>query len=75
MGPNKLPQQLLLGKLWVTAQLHPVNLKLPPSRLCVCMWVRVGGCAYLFSRIQLSVTPWTVARQAPLSMGFSRQGY
>ena len=22
-----------------------------------------------------SVTPWTVARQAPLSMGFSRQGY
>ena len=22
-----------------------------------------------------SLTPWTVARQAPLSMGFSRQGY
>ena len=22
-----------------------------------------------------SVTPWTVARQAPLSMGFSRQEY
>ena len=22
-----------------------------------------------------SATPWTVARQAPLSMGFSRQGY
>ena len=22
-----------------------------------------------------SVTPWTVARQAPLFMGFSRQGY
>ena len=28
-----------------------------------------------FSRIQLCVTPWTVARQAPLSMGFSRQEY
>ena len=28
-----------------------------------------------FSHVQLFVTPWTVARQAPLSMGFSRQGY
>ena len=28
-----------------------------------------------FSCVQLSVTPWTIARQAPLSMGFSRQEY
>ena len=28
-----------------------------------------------FSRVQLFVTPWTVAHQAPLSMGFSRQEY
>ena len=28
-----------------------------------------------FSHVQLFVTPWTVARQAPLSMGFSRQEY
>ena len=28
-----------------------------------------------FSRVQLFVTPWTVARQAPLSMEFSRQKY
>ena len=27
------------------------------------------------SRVRLSATPWTVARQAPLSMGFSRQEY
>ena len=27
------------------------------------------------SRVQLLVTPWTVAYQAPLSMGFSRQEY
>ena len=27
------------------------------------------------SRIQLFETPWTVAYQAPLSMGFSRQEY
>ena len=29
----------------------------------------------LFSRVWLIVTPWTVACQAPLSMGFSRQEY
>ena len=28
-----------------------------------------------FSRAQLFVTPWTVAHQSPLSMGFSRQEY
>ena len=27
------------------------------------------------SCVQLSVTPWTAAYQAPLSMGFSRQEY
>jgi len=29
----------------------------------------------LLSRVQLCVTPWTVAHQAPLSMGFPRQEY
>ena len=29
----------------------------------------------LVSRVQPFVTPWTVAYQAPLSMGFSRQEY
>ena len=28
-----------------------------------------------FSRVRLFETPWTVAYQAPLSMGFSRQEY
>ena len=27
------------------------------------------------SRVQLFATPWTIAYQAPLSMGFSRQEY
>ena len=36
--------------------------------LCACMPVH-------FSRVQLSVIPWTIARQASLSMGFSRQEY
>ena len=32
-------------------------------------------CCAVLSRVQLFVTLWTVARQAPLSMGFSRQEY
>ena len=28
-----------------------------------------------FSHVRLFATPWTVACQAPLSMGFSRQEY
>ena len=37
--------------------------------MCVCL------CAQLLSRVQLFETPWTVAHQAPLSMGFPRQEY
>ena len=37
--------------------------------MCVCVHAR----SQPFSCVWLSVTPWTVARQAPLSMGFSRQ--
>ena len=29
----------------------------------------------LLSHVQLFVTPWTIAHQVPLSMGFSRQEY
>ena len=29
----------------------------------------------MLSHVQLFVTPWTVACQAPLSMGFSKQEY
>ena len=32
-------------------------------------------CASMLSHVQLFVTPWTLARQAPLSMEFSRQAY
>ena len=30
---------------------------------------------YMLSHVQLTATSWTMARQAPLSMGFSRQKY
>ena len=32
-------------------------------------------CACSVSGVQLFVTPWTVAHQAPVSMGFPRQEY
>ena len=36
----------------------------------------VCGCTVCaHSVVSISVTPWTVARQAPLSVGFSRQEY
>ena len=34
-----------------------------------------GVAVELLHRVQLFTTPWTLARQAPLSMGFSRQEY
>ena len=37
--------------------------------------LRVYVCAQSLSRVQLLATPWTVARQAPLSMGIPRQEY
>ena len=33
------------------------------------------GVVQLLSRVQLFTTPWTIARQVPLSMAFSRQEY
>ena len=41
--------------------------------LCVCVCLRVH--AYTLHRGRLFVTPWTVARHAPLSIVFSRQEY
>ena len=45
--------------------------------VCVCVYnacVRVCMLSH-FSHVQLCVALWTVAHQAPLSMGFSRQEY
>ena len=33
------------------------------------------GVLLLLSPVRISATPWTVARQAPLSMEFSKQEY
>ena len=41
------------------------------------MWKVLRMCCVLsrFSHVRLFETPWTVAHQAPLSVGFSRQEY
>ena len=41
------------------------------SPSAVILWLKVKS----LSHVRLFVTPWTVAHQAPLSMGFSRQEY
>ena len=43
--------------------------------VCVCVCVRAHTCAQSLSHIWLFVTPWIVAHQAPLSMGFPSQEY
>ena len=42
-------------------------------KLCVCVHTCV--CVCVLSHVQLFVTLWTVASQAPLSLGFSQQEY
>ena len=43
--------------------------------VCVCVCARTCLHAQSLSHVQLFTNPWTVARQAPRSMEFSRQGY
>ena len=48
-------------------------------RLFLWLWLATQGGLLLllsrFSRVRLRVTPWTAARQAPPTTGFSRQEY
>ena len=47
---------------------HRINSEASVSSAPICMLSR-------FSRVRLFSSPWTVACQAPLSVGFSRQDY
>ena len=49
--------------------LQPLPLSSHHSKLCLLLLLS------LFSRVRLCATLWTVAHQAPLSMGFARQEY
>ena len=43
--------------------------------VCVCVCMRARACAHVLRYVWFSVTPRTVARQAPIFMEFSRQEY
>ena len=63
-----------LMRLWGSLQLG-ISV---PGVLPVASQYKGSACTCLlsrFSHIQLFTTAWTIARQAPLSMGFSRQEY
>ena len=60
---------LFIHSSFIHLLIHPSSVDpfiCPPNRLGVCQSL---------SRVRLFATPWTVARQAPLCMGFSRQEY
>ena len=46
-----------------------------PGRICCYCSIAPAYVLSCFSCVQLFATPWTVAHQVPLSMGFSRQEY
>ena len=46
-----------------------------PFSICCSMGIRAMLLSSCFSHVWLFVTPWIVAHQAPLSMGFPRQEY
>ena len=53
------------------------GMPLPSPFQCVHIYIYVCVCVYIYmlSRVQFFVTPWTVAHQVPLFMGFPRQDY
>ena len=67
----------LLWKNYPVPSFESVRLSPAHSKVgCTCQHQLHRACMLgHFSHIQLFVTLWTVARQAPMSMGFSRQGY
>ena len=70
-----------VGSLSLLQEIFPIqgsNPGLPNCRQIHYQLSHQGVCvqrAKCFSRVRLFATLWTVARQTPLSMGFSRQEY
>ena len=65
------------GMKYVFNVVHLIlELKASQHLSCIMMWdIILYLVAQSLASVQLSVTPWTVANQASLSMGFSRQEY
>ena len=67
LAPRPLCRPFLFLKASQTRNIR--NMICHGAQPCVCCMLSH------FSHVQLFVTPWTVAYQAPLSMGFSKQEY
>ena len=74
MGRSRVAGCRISGCPWLF-MLFSLPCSLRPSDISSADWLFVDAVACVISRVPLSVTPWTVALQAPLSMGFSRQEY
>ena len=81
-GPEKDKDSCRVTQQTLVSGLSPLKSALSlPRKHAVCQGPqsRMAQCACCvlshFSRVRCFVTLWTVARQAPLSMGFSRQEY
>ena len=62
------------GSLWPAKSWYPQTVR-NPSLLCLPYLPTLALLCVSFSVVSDLATPWTVACQAPLSMGFSRQEY
>ena len=73
LHPEFIASLLVREKIWKQPKCPSVAERIQKMwlRVCVC----VCGGVPRSSRVPLFVTPWTVACQAPLSMGFPRQEY
>ena len=59
-----------LWGVWMCIKIHYIHIHMPVHIwICVC----AHCCCCWVTQSCLTVTPWTVAPQAPLSMGFSRK--
>ena len=76
-GPQSPPPSTETeGELSPLAEDPPrVKFKVERRRVGPTTLGRFGGAGGLVTQLCLSLAPWTVARQAPLPMGFSRQEY
>ena len=72
-----LPESAQTHVHWISDVIQPSHTLLPsspPALIYIYDYIYVCVLSH-FSFVQLFVTLWTVAHQAPLSMGFSRKEY